>query len=103
MLTILYFSLSDHIWNFISSSVHCIFNGDIDGLCPVGGMEPRTRMAKGLPVLSNYRQLMVLRMMTLRVILKEKGLICIFIYLKYCHFEEGIKGLLEVSRRNNQG
>ena len=55
-------------------------------------MEPSMRMLKGLPVLSDCRQLRTLRMMTWRKdILREKGLICVFIYLKYCHFGEGIK------------
>lgn len=87
---------SDHICDFISSSVHCIFSGGINGLGSIGGMKPRMRMVTGLPFLSDYIQSRALRMMIWRRdILREKGLICIFIYLKYCHFKEGIKVSLE--------
>lgn len=87
---------SDHICDFISSYVHCIFSGGIDGLGSIGGMKPRMRMVTGLPVLSDYTQTRALRMMIWRRdILREKGLICVFIYLKYCHFKEGIKVTLE--------
>ena len=48
-------------------------------------------MVKRLQILPNCRQLRALGMMTWRRnILREKGLIYVFIYLK-CHFKEGIK------------
>lgn len=87
---------SDHICDFISSYVHCIFSGGIDGLGSMGGMKPRMRMVTGLPVLSDYTQTRALRMVIWRRdILREKTLICVFIYLEYCHFKEGIKVSLE--------